>query len=115
MFAFVATDAWTGILTHQTPYEANRGMNVAVWAAYAGLGFFGMFHPLRWLPIMVFMILYKTIWVIVVGLPLWKAGAIVPGTPAEELWLVYRGAPLGALMIPWIYFFKTFVLGRKPE
>jgi len=35
-------------------------------------------------------------------------------SPAAEMARVYAGAPFGILMIPWVYFFKTFIMGRKP-
>jgi hypothetical protein len=114
MLIGVATDAWSGIFTHQGPWDHHRAMNTAVWAAYTTLGFFGLINPLRWLPIVIFMIFYKTLWLIMVALPLWKAGALA-GSPAEEMARVYMGAPLIILFVPWIYVFKNYVMWSKSK
>ena len=112
MAAFVATDAWKGILTHEGAWNHQNAMNVCVWAAYATLAVFGLINPLRWLPIFVFMIFYKTLWLIVVALPLWRAGALA-GSPAAEMAGVYFPAPFLALVVPWNYFFQNFILRSK--
>ena len=83
MTFFVATDAWTSIITHEGPWDHVKAVAFCVWAAYASLSVFGVFHPLKWLPIMIFMIFYKSLWLIVVAYPLWRAGALA-GSPAEE-------------------------------
>lgn len=47
MAAFVATDAWRGILTHQGPWDPVRAVAVCVWAAYPTLGILGARPPAR--------------------------------------------------------------------
>ncbi len=108
----VATDAWTTVFTHQGPWDHHRAMNTAVWAAYPTLGFFGLINPLRWLPLVIFMIFYKTLWLLIAAYPLWRAGELA-GSPAEEMASVYIGAPFIALVVPWVYFFKKFVVWKK--
>jgi hypothetical protein len=112
MAIFVATDAWKGILTHEGAWDHHRAMNTCVWAAYATLAVFGLINPLRWLPIFVFMIFYKTLWLVVVALPLWRAGALA-GSPAAEMAGVYFAAPFLALIVPWKYFFQNFILKAR--
>jgi hypothetical protein len=85
-----------------------------VWAAYPTLSIFGLLRPLRWLPIVIFMILYKTLWVIVVANPLWRAGALA-GSPAGETAHIFVWAPLIALIVPWVYVFQTYVLWSKSK
>ena len=76
MAAFVATDAWTTIIKHQGPWEPVRAVAWCVWAAYPTLSILGLIHPLRMLPIMMFMIFYKSLWLLVVAYPLWRAGTL---------------------------------------
>ena len=59
MAAFVATDAWRGIINHEGPWDPYGAMATCVWAAYTTLGVLGLIHPLKMLPIMIFMILTK--------------------------------------------------------
>lgn len=112
MAVFVATDAWTTIITHQGSWDHVRAVAFCVWAAYATLAVFGLFHPLKWLPIMIFMIFYKSLWLIVVAYPSWRAGALA-GSPAEEMAGVFLMIPLPIIAVPWIYVFQNFVLKAK--
>jgi hypothetical protein len=112
MAAFVATEAWTTLITHRGPWDPVRAVAWCVWAAYPTMSVLGLIHPLRMLPIMVFMIFYKSLWVIVVAFPLWKTGTLV-GSPAEEMARVFIWAPVLALAVPWKYVFRHFVLPSK--
>jgi hypothetical protein len=108
MAAFIATQSWSTILTHQGPWDHVRAVAWCVWAAYTTMSVLGLVHPLRMLPIFVFMIFYKTLWLVVVALPLWRAGQLTG--PVAEMARVFIGAPLLTLVVPWGYFFRQYVL-----
>lgn len=112
MAAFVATDAWKGIINHEGAWDPYRAMATCVWAAYATLGVLGLIHPLKMLPIFIFMIFYKSLWLIIVAYPLWREGTLA-GSPAEEMTKAFMGVPLAMIAVPWIYFFKNYVLWPK--
>ncbi len=114
MFVGVAFEAWGTIINHQGPWHHTRAVAWCVWAAYPTLSIFGLLRPLRWLPIVIFMIFYKTLWVIVVAYPLWRAGALA-GSPAEEMAHIFVWAPVIILIVPWVYVFKNFVMWSKPK
>jgi len=109
MFVFVGLDAWKTIFTHQGSWDPTRAVAWCVWAAYASLSFFGLLNPLRWLPIIIFMIFYKTLWIIVVAYPMWSKGTLA-GSPAEGMAQVFIAAPFLALIIPWKYVFEKYIL-----
>ncbi len=100
MFVGVALEAWGTIVTHQGPWDHTKAV--------------GLIRPLRWLPIVIFMIFYKTLWVIVVAYPLWRVGALA-GSPADEMAHVFVWAPVITLIVPWVYVFKHYVLWSKPQ
>ena len=112
MFAFVGFDSWNTIITHQGPWDHTRAVAFCVWAAYATLSVFGLVNPLRWLPIVIFMIFYKTLWLMVVAYPLWSTGTLA-GSPADEMAHIFIGAPFIALIVPWKYVFKNYILKSK--
>jgi len=114
MFVGVALEAWGTIVTHQGPWDHTKAVAWCVWAAYPTLSIFGLMRPLRWLPIVIFMIFYKTLWVIVVAYPLWRVGALA-GSPADEMAHVFVWAPVITLIVPWVYVFKHYVLWSKPQ
>ena len=112
MFAFVGLDSWRSIIAHQGPWDHVRAVAWCVWAAYPTLSFFGIINPLRWLPIVIFMIFYKVLWVVAVAYPLWRAGTLV-GSPADEMAHVFIWAPVVAVFVPWGYVFKNYVVRSK--
>lgn len=114
MAAFVATDAWRAIIAQEGPWDRFRAVALCVWAAYGTLALLGLIHPLKMLPIMIFMIFYKALWLIVVAYPLWRSGALV-GSPAEEMARVFVWVPLPALTVPWIYVFKNYVMWSRKK
>ncbi|HMS34170.1 MAG TPA: hypothetical protein PKC91_08785 [Ignavibacteria bacterium] len=115
MFVFVGLDAWKTIITHQGSWDPTRAVAWCVWAAYATLSGFGLLNPLRWLPIVIFMVFYKTLWLIVVAYPMWSAGTLA-GSPAEGMAQIFIAAPFISLIIPWKYVFeKYFLISKKKK
>ena len=112
MFVFVGSDSWISIVTHQGPWDHVRAVAFCVWASYSTLSVLGLIHPLRMLPIILFMIGYKVLWLVVVAYPLWRAGALA-GSPAEEMTRVFLWIPLPILAVPWKYVFQNYVMWSK--
>jgi hypothetical protein len=108
MLVFISSEAWTTIIGHQGPWDHVKAVAWCAWAAYTTLSIFGLINPLRWLPIVIFMIFYKTLWLIVVAYPLWSAGTLA-GSPADEMAHVFVAAPFLTVIIPWKYFFQRFI------
>ena len=116
MAAVVATDSWKSLLTHDGQWDRFRVMSLCVWAAYPTLGILGLINPLKMIPIMLFMIFYKSLWLIFVALPLWREGTLAASPAAEMTGVFILAPPLAAIAVPWVYTFKTFVLPqRKPN
>ena len=111
MFVGVGYDAWSYILGHTGPWDHVQAVAWCMFAAYSTLSILGVFRPLRMLPIMLFMLLYKSLWLIVVAYPLWSADQLV-GSPAEKMARVFIWAPVAILAIPWRYTLYRYVLNR---
>jgi hypothetical protein len=112
MAVFVGTEAWSVILTHNGVWEPIKGVAWCVWAAYSTLAVLGIFHTLRMLPIMLFMVFYKGLWLLVVAYPLWITGTL-KGSPAEEMTHVFSGIVIPIIFIPWRYVLIKFILPGK--
>ena len=108
MAAFVATDAWRKMLTHTGAWEPMHGVVWSLWATYPTLAVLGLIHPLRMLPIMLVTIGYKTLWLLFVAWPLWRAGTLA-GSPSEELASVFISTPILMAIVPWGYVYRTYV------
>ena len=114
MVAFVATDSWMTIITHEGPWDRFRALAFCVWAAYPTLAVLGLIHPLKMLPIMLFTIFYKSIWLIVVAYPLWRANALA-GSPAEPMTKAFLWLPLAIIAVPWKYVVQNYVMWSKTK
>ena len=113
MAAFVATDAWATLLRHEGPWEPMTALAYCVWATYPTLAVLGLLHPLRWLPLMLFTIGYKTLWFVFVAYPLWAAGSLA-GSSAEPMTNAFLALPVLMLVVPWGYVWRTYVkLSRR--
>jgi hypothetical protein len=64
------------------------------------------------LPIMMFTIFYKSIWLLIVALPLWQANALW-GSPAEPMTKAFLWLPLAIVAVPWGYVFQNYVMSSK--
>ena len=111
VFLFVGFDSWRGILRHQGPWEPVRAAAVCMWASYSLLSIIGVFRPLKMLPIVLFEILYKVVWLVIVAWPLWSTNRLA-GSPAHEMAVAFAWVILPIVAMPWTYAFHTYVRGR---
>jgi hypothetical protein len=109
---FVGSDSWTSILTHKGSWDHVRAVAFSVWAAYSVLSVLGLINPLKMLPLVIFEIFYKIIWLFMVAYPLWSANQL-KGSPAEEMTYAFLWVVLPIVAMPWKYFFKNYVLLPK--
>jgi hypothetical protein len=114
MLLFVTPTAWQVLLTHEGPWQPLSAVAWAVWASYPVLAVFGLFQPLRWLPLLLFALAYKSVWLAFVAMPLWMAGTM-EGSSAQPVAESFLAIPVLALVIPWGYVWRTLVLGASPS
>lgn len=112
MFLFVGFDSWSALFRHEGPWNPMSAAALCMFASYSLLSILGVFQPLKMLPIMVFMVLYKSIWLLIVAYPLWSAGQLA-GSPVEEMAKIFRWVPLAIAAIPWKYVLDKYVLNRR--
>lgn len=88
------------ILEGPSEWSNWRGLGHSMLFALALFAIGGLFRPLAFLPIMIFEVVWKAVWLLVVALPLFLAGEEIPG-------IVDMGSRIGiwliVLVIPWNY------------
>jgi hypothetical protein len=109
---FVGYDSWSFILGHEGSWDPVRAAAFCMWGAFALLAVPGLFHPLRMLPLVLFEIIYKVIWLLVVAYPLWSTNQLA-GSPAEGMTEAFLWVILPIVAMPWRYAFNRYVLGKK--
>ena len=72
------------------------------------LAFIGLRYPLRMVPLLMFEFAWKTLWLLVFGLPQWSSGQMPP-TFAEDFFNIAFGVVLMPIVIPWAYVWRHYV------
>lgn len=105
----IAATIWPLILSHPPGWPLMNGVVAGMMAAVSVLAAFGLRYPLQMLPVLLFELLWKTIWLASVALPLWSSGRIDPRTMTTvyECLLAVILIPL----IPWDHVVRTYVTG----
>lgn len=98
---------WPGILDPDRHWELIQGQSACMLAAFSLLCALGLRYPLQMLPVLLWEVIWKTLWLMLVPLPQWLAGhvddAIKPSIFAcGMVVLVY-------VAIPWRYVFAQCV------
>ena len=90
---------WPFLLEPGTSFTLDQGAVNAMLVALSLLSLVGVLRPLQMLPILLFEILWKTIWLAHIALPQLLAGQVRDGTP-ETLFACAIAIPV-VLFVPW--------------
>jgi len=101
---------WPEILNPERHWALAQGESTCMLAAFSLLCLLGLRYPLQMLPVLLWEALWKTLWLVLVPLPQWRAGHVDESLrPAifacSMVVLVY-------LAIPWRYVYGRYVKGR---
>src|SRR5438309_5653735 len=88
-----------------------RGVIPSMLGALWALACFGLRYPLQMLPILLFELVWKTIWLIDYGLPQWRAGVHTTQF-TEDLKAIALFPVIVLLVIPWRYVFHHYLKKR---
>jgi hypothetical protein len=104
----MGTQIWPGIIHHSTDIEHMRGVVRSLIGAVTLLSLLGLRYPLGMLPLLMFELAWKTIWVVSFGLPLWS-GHHLDAATAETWKACVLGLVIFPLAIPWGYVIERYV------
>jgi hypothetical protein len=96
------------LINEGKPWDLIYGIAFSLYGGFALLMLWGVRFPVRMLPLILLQILYKMIWLIVVGYALWSAGRLNP----EAIGTIEFFASIVVLdlvIIPWPYIFENYV------
>jgi hypothetical protein len=88
-----------------------RGVIPSLLGSVWLLAFVGLRYPLQMLPVLMFELVWKAIWLFDFGLPQWYAGH-VPPTFAEDFKAIAAGVILMPIVIPWGYVYSHYIKAR---
>lgn len=88
---------------------ANEGTVIeALLGALGALCVWGLRYPLRMLPILLFELLWKLIWVVAFALRMWLAGGL-DEYASQTLFACLIGVVLVPIVMPWGYLFEHYL------
>ena len=105
----LAVIKWPLLFNHE-PWSLAEGTKECLLIALSVLALLGLRYPLRMLPILLFEVTWKLIWLGVVALPLWSDNNLEGATrtqAAAVLWVVIIIA-----VIPWRHVLTQYVITR---
>jgi len=101
---------WPVVIHHTNELAATKGVQFALLAGLGATAALGLRYPVQMLPLLLFELIWKAIYLIAFALPLWSAHQITAAA-AEDIkacLMVIIFIPF----IPWRYVFKHYVLKR---
>ena len=102
---------WPLLLNPPENLEHMRGVVWSLLAAVSLLAALGLRYPLKMLPLLFFELVWKSIWIAAIGLPLWYSGGFDAGT--RDTWnSCLFSLVLFPLVIPWGYVLRNYVRQR---
>lgn len=107
-FLGVGYSAWSTLVTHATPWDPLRGVAFSFWAAYATLMILGLWNPLRMVPLLLLQLLYKSVWLVAVAIPLARAGPL-DATAAQLVRIFVVAVVVDLFVIPWSYVIAHYI------
>lgn len=88
-----------------------RGVIPSLLGGVGLLSLLGLRYPLSMLPLLMFELAWKTLWLLAFALPQWLSGQ-TPATFADDLTNIVSGVILMPLVIPWGYVWRHYVKAK---
>lgn len=88
--------------------DTSRGVIASLLGAMWALAFLGLRYPLQMLPLLMFELTWKVIWMLSFGLPQRLSGHM-PSTFADDFPAILFGVILMPLAIPWSHVWRHYV------
>jgi hypothetical protein len=102
----LALTKWPLLISHSTPWPLMEGVVTCMLVALSLVALLGLRHPVAMLPVLLFEVAWKVIWVAVVVLPLWAADQLDAAT--TEVFVSCLVVLLVVAVIPWRFAFAQF-------
>ena len=100
---------WPAIFHHARPWEFWHGVGMSFLGALTALALVGVRFPVRMMPLMLFELAWKLLWLLAVFLPLWLVHRVDADT-ADNLFPIFFGVVLVPLVLPWGYVWQHYVV-----
>ncbi len=103
----LAATVWPLLLNRPVQWPLMNSVVCSLLAAVSVLAAIGVRYPLQMLPVLLFELVWKSIWLLAVALPLWS-----PNQLDARTWETVKDCLFGAILIPlipWRYVLEQYV------
>ncbi len=100
-----------GYIVHHEGWTSSHEAASSLLAALSFLAVFGIRYPLQMLPLLLFELAWKAIWLIAIALPRWLTHQMDSSTWQMVITCV-AAIVICPILIPWPYFFANYVVRR---
>lgn len=104
----MGSEIWPAMLNHAHPWSLMHGVANSLLAAVTLMAVIGLRYPLRMLPLLLFELTWKSIWLLAIALPLWLSGQIDADTQ-DTVNACLMGIVIFPIAIPWPYVLANYV------
>jgi hypothetical protein len=97
---------WPEFINRSGSWELMEGIVQCMLLAFWALCVLGLRYPLQMLPVLLWELAWKTVWLIIVALPIWTSGRMDDATMdmvTANLWVV-----VFPFVIPWRFVFANY-------
>lgn len=95
------------LLNPSPDWARRQGSTAALLGGVACLCALGLRYPLQMLPMLLFELVWKLIWLLAIGWPLWRAGLATPAVLSNAVECA-AGVALVALVLPWRHVWRQY-------
>lgn len=99
---------WHQLLFDSADWDVMRGLAKSMLAALALVSLLGVRYPLQMLPLMLYEIAWKTVWILAIALRAWLGGKWTPGI--ESLFFDCIGIVVAYFVVPWSHVWARYVV-----
>ena len=110
MAAGLGVFIWPAVIRHSNELAIAKGAELALLAGLGATAALGLRYPVKMLPILLFEMIWKAIYLLAIAWPLWSAHQITAAV-AENIKAVAM-VVIFVPLIPWRYVFAQYVMKR---
>jgi hypothetical protein len=107
----MGSQVWPIAISHTNELANIHGARFALLAGLSAMALLGLRYPVKMLPLLLFEVTWKLIYLAAFALPLWSAQDVSEVT-AGNISAVFWGVLVVIPMIPWRYVFGQYALKR---
>jgi hypothetical protein len=100
--------SWTAIVHHMQPWDFWHGVGMSFFGGLTLLCLLGVRYPVRMMPLLIFELVWKTIWVLAAWLPPYL-GHTLDADTGDSFAGIFPALIIVPLVLPWGYVWQHYV------